>query len=59
MDHKKEIIAIIRDCIADGLITEIKLGEFKKTVKHLDKPHSQPELEEFLQTYWDLVPNWM
>ena len=56
MDHKKEIFAIVRDCIADGLITEIGLGEFKKTYKALDKPHSQPALEDFLQEYWDLVP---
>jgi hypothetical protein len=50
-DLLPELIRIVRDAIADGLVRGEKMRTFNKKVKTLQGQ----ELEDYIQRLWDLV----
>ena len=52
MDHLSEIIRIVRDGIADGLIRGERMRRFNQKVKTL----KGQALEDYLQKLWDDYP---
>ena len=52
MDHLPEIVRILRDAIADGLIKGERMRRFNQKVKTL----KGDALEDYLQKLWDDFP---